>query len=291
MKKISIKDFSALENIDYNNGEILIMSDISELPRKENEMLLDMVTVVICQKGQISVNIEGKLHLIGASNVLILAPNTIIESYLASDDLEVTLLCFSLKPLDNNLMLSKSMIQSRFFCKQHPVLEITDQYADEMSLLHSVIPVLKGKEHKRYHKEVMESLLRCLAYIYLSIVEEEMEKSDSSGTMADRHDFIFSHFLELLEQTGGKLRKINVIANRLNISPKYLSSCVKKASGKSAQYWVHLTTTKAIIHKLKYTDKSIKEISFEMDFPDLSFFGKFFKSQTGMPPKEYRENM
>lgn len=291
MQKIDIKDFYALENTYYNNGEIVIMSDISELPKKGNELLLDMVTVVICQKGEISVNIEGKLHHISANNVLILSPNTVVDSYLASDDIDITLLCFSLQPLENNLLLNRTMLQSRVFLKENPVLRITEEYSDEMTLFHSIVTVIKGKENKKYHREVMESLLRCLVYIYLSIVEEEMKKMNEKDVIADRQELLFTRFLGLLEQNNGKLRKINEIAELMNITPKYLSSSLKKVSGKNAQYWVHLTTTKAIIHQLKYTDKSIKEIAFGLGFPDLSFFGKFFKKQTGMSPKEYRKQI
>ncbi|MBQ7984583.1 MAG: AraC family transcriptional regulator [Bacteroidales bacterium] len=291
MQKVSLKDFSPVENIDYNNGDILIMSDISELPRKDKELLLDMVTVVICRQGQISVSIEGRLHHLTANKVLILSPNTFVDSYLASDDADVTLLCFSLQPLENNLMLNKTMIRSRLFIKQHPVLEITDDYREEMALFYSIVPVIKGKEKKKYHKEIVESLRRCLAYMYLSIVEQQMEGMIANDSIADKQELLFADFLDLLEKNQGKLRKINDIASLLNISPKYLSSSIKKASGKNAQYWVHMTCIKAIQHKLKYSNKSIKEISFEMGFPDLSFFGKFFKTQTGMSPKEYRQKL
>ena len=291
MQKVSLKDFSPVENIDYNNGDILIMSDISELPRKDKELLLDMVTVVICRQGQISVSIEGRLHHLTANKVLILSPNTFVDSYLASDDADVTLLCFSLQPLENNLMLNKTMIRSRLFIKQHPVLEITDDYREEMALFYSIVPVIKGKEKKKYHKEIVESLRRCLAYMYLSIVEQQMEGMIANDSIADKQELLFADFLDLLEKKQGKLRKINDIASLLNISPKYLSSSIKKASGKNAQYWVHMTCIKAIQHKLKYSNKSIKEISFEMGFPDLSFFGKFFKTQTGMSPKEYRQKL
>ncbi|MBP3254552.1 MAG: AraC family transcriptional regulator [Bacteroidales bacterium] len=291
MQKVSLKDFSSVENIDYNNGDILIMSDISELPRKDKELLLDMVTVVICWQGQISVSIEGRLHHLTANKVLILSPNTFVDSYLASDDADVTLLCFSLQPLENNLMLNKTMIRSRLFIKQHPVLEITDDYREEMSLFYSIVPVIKGKEKKKYYKEIVESLLGCLAYMYLSIVEQQMEGMIANDSIADKQELLFADFLDLLDKHQGKLRKINDIASLLNISPKYLSSSIKKASGKNAQYWVHMTCIKAIQHKLKYSNKSIKEISFEMGFPDLSFFGKFFKTQTGMSPKEYRQKL
>jgi transcriptional regulator GlxA family with amidase domain len=42
--------------------------------------------------------------------------------------------------------------------------------------------------------------------------------------------------------------------------------------------------------KLKSTDLTIQEIAYSLNFPDISFFGKYFKRYTGMSPKQYREN-
>ena len=47
----------------------------------------------------------------------------------------------------------------------------------------------------------------------------------------------------------------------------------------------------SIIYRLKYTDLSIKEIVIDMDFPNISFFGRFVKSMLGMSPREYREKL
>ncbi|MBR1769111.1 MAG: AraC family transcriptional regulator, partial [Bacteroidales bacterium] len=54
---------------------------------------------------------------------------------------------------------------------------------------------------------------------------------------------------------------------------------------------IHEYTLNAIKEKLRYSEKSIKEICSEMDFPDASFFGKFFKQHTGITPLQYRKQV
>ena len=44
-----------------------------------------------------------------------------------------------------------------------------------------------------------------------------------------------------------------------------------------------------ITELLKYSEKSIKEIADELEFPNISFFGKYIKSHTGISPTEYRK--
>ncbi len=52
---------------------------------------------------------------------------------------------------------------------------------------------------------------------------------------------------------------------------------------------IHETTVNTIRQQLRYSNKTVKEISTELDFPNLSFFGKFVKAHLGMAPTEYRQ--
>jgi AraC-like DNA-binding protein len=83
--------------------------------------------------------------------------------------------------------------------------------------------------------------------------------------------------------------KSGVFANMLNITPKYLSKCVKDESGRSPIDLIHETTAGTIRQQLRYSNKTVKEICTELDFPNLSFFGKFVKEHLGMSPTEYRQ--
>ena len=68
-----------------------------------------------------------------------------------------------------------------------------------------------------------------------------------------------------------------------------MSLISKSVSQKTALYWVHDYTMKAIVRYLKYSNMSIKEISEKLEFPNLSFFGKYVKGQFGCTPTEYRK--
>ena len=85
------------------------------------------------------------------------------------------------------------------------------------------------------------------------------------------------------------MRSVSAFANMLHVTPKYLSKCVKEESGRSPLYHIHETTVNTIRQQLRYSNKTVKEISTELDFPNLSFFGKFVKQHLGMAPTEYRQ--
>lgn len=78
-------------------------------------------------------------------------------------------------------------------------------------------------------------------------------------------------------------------ADKLCLSAKYLTSLVKSVSGNTVQQLVFKAIVKKAIFLVTSTDKSIKEISDYLNFPNASAFGTFFKKQVGMSPINYRE--
>jgi AraC-like DNA-binding protein len=85
-----------------------------------------------------------------------------------------------------------------------------------------------------------------------------------------------------------KRQQVSYYADKLNISPKYLSTVCKKVSGKNPMRWITEYVMQDCYALLKSTDLSIKEISNRLGFPNSSFFGQYFREQAGMTPMEYR---
>lgn len=79
-------------------------------------------------------------------------------------------------------------------------------------------------------------------------------------------------------------------ADQLCLSPKYLSKLIKEVSGKSAPEWINAYVMLEAKHLLKYTDISIKEIVFKLNFSNQTVLYKYFKAHTGMTPTEYRNS-
>ena len=99
---------------------------------------------------------------------------------------------------------------------------------------------------------------------------------------------LYARFKDLLFLYRGKERKVMFYASELCVTPKYLTAVVKEFSGRTPIQWINETAIREIEYMLRHTQSSIKEIVIELNFPDLSCFGKFFKAHKGMSPKYYR---
>jgi AraC-like DNA-binding protein len=78
-------------------------------------------------------------------------------------------------------------------------------------------------------------------------------------------------------------------ADKMHLSPKYLSAVVKKVSGQTPSNWIDGLVIMEAKNLLKYSEMNIQEIAYQMNFPNQSFFGKYFKQRTGMTPSTYRD--
>lgn len=103
-----------------------------------------------------------------------------------------------------------------------------------------------------------------------------------------RCDDYFSRFMKLLAIHYREEREVAFYASKLCVTPKYFSTMVKKASGKSPGKWIDEVVMEEIHYLLKNSNISIKEIAYQLNFANVSFFGKFVKRHVGLSPYHYR---
>ena len=97
-------------------------------------------------------------------------------------------------------------------------------------------------------------------------------------------------FLKLVSQYHTEYRNVGFYADKLCLTPKYLSRVIKSVTGRSAPEWIDAYVILEAKNLLKYSGLAIKEIVYRLNFPNQSVFYKFFKARTGMTPSEYRNS-
>jgi AraC family transcriptional regulator, transcriptional activator of pobA len=90
-------------------------------------------------------------------------------------------------------------------------------------------------------------------------------------------------------QTKG-LPSVNHMAERLSISPRYLSDLLRQETGKTALELIHLSLISEAKNLLKTADQGVAEIAYYLGFENTSYFTRLFKRQTGMKPLEFRKS-
>ena len=139
-------------------------------------------------------------------------------------------------------------------------------------------------------KESVTSLISSIFYLMGALwgnrVTEAIKNQDEGSI---RSKALFENFLKLVRDYHTKERNLSFYADKLFLTPKYLSKLIKTVSGKSAHEWIDSFVILEAKNLLKYSDMSIKSIVYELNFPNQTTFYRFFKTKTGMTPSEYRK--
>ena len=151
-----------------------------------------------------------------------------------------------------------------------------------MSLLDSTLE-MEDNTFNRYEQKL---LLLGLTYRICSIYNRKLMNLKTS--VGHKHD-IFIRLIQLIDKYYIEQRGVEFYADKLCLSPKYLSALSKSVCGYTVQELIFKSIVRKSISLLKNTQKSIQEISDYFNFPNPSYFGTFFKKQTGLSPQQYRK--
>lgn len=138
-----------------------------------------------------------------------------------------------------------------------------------------------------FTRNIAQSLITAIIFQIL-----EFSSADSMGTSGSRSrgNTYVNNFMQLLRTHFATERSLSFYADRLCISPKYLSLIVKEATGLTATEWIDRHVILEAKNLLRYSGKNIQQIAYTLNFRNQSAFGKFFKNQTGCSPSEFRKS-
>lgn len=153
--------------------------------------------------------------------------------------------------------------------------------------LSTYLSVLYQTVHQpSFDRQSVRYLLAAMVRDMLFLASVRQHVGDRSNM--NRREQVFNRFIRLVNEHGATEHRIAFYADALCISPNHLSNIVKDTSGHTTAYWIDQAVVRQAKLLLAHSDKMIYEIADELKMKNASFFGKFFKRQTGLTPGEYR---
>jgi len=271
-------------DFDYIDNDLIIYSDVKNLPFKENVLKTAMVTITVCFKGRMQLDINDSPYQVKPNDILICPPNAYIKNAWLSPDFECDILCLSIRVVtdfipENRLWNKINMLSA------YPVIHVDNE---DLHIFELCMKMLKEKLQasvSQYKKEIVYSIVKT----YLLELLENINPDETPQKEFSRKEIMYKNFMKLLSSQTIKPRSLTWYSDNLYVTPKYLSTICKEVSGKTAFAWINEYVVNDIKHLLLNTDKSIKEIADYYKFPNCSFFGKYMKQHTGYSPGEYRK--
>lgn len=134
-----------------------------------------------------------------------------------------------------------------------------------------------------YSVEIVRSLLDVL----LNYCASRYKVTDASVHSGKGH-IVVKRFFQLVEENYKKNWTVAQFAEEMALTPNHLTQTVVQLTGKSSLKVIKAKQILEAKRLLIYTNLNISEIAHEMNFPDQSYFSRFFKRESGLSPQQFR---
>lgn len=172
---------------------------------------------------------------------------------------------------------------------ENPTLALTPEESRSMrGMIAQIERETRGPE-THFSFDIVSGLIAATIYKVGDIMYHYLaEHPEGQNNSHDRAEEYFKQFTHLLGEHFREERSVGFYARQLCITPKYLTTLIKRISGQSVSEWIDNYVILEAKTLLKYSTMSIQEIAYYLNFPNQSFFGSYFKRNTGMSPSQYK---
>lgn len=255
--------------------------DVTKREFSSEPFKINMYVCCICLSGES----RGKINLLPcnmeSSTMSVNIPRQIVEQEFMSDDYHGICILMS-ERFVSSLGLPYNF-QTYMSLQECPILKLAPGQMEAVLSYCAMVRKLFEVEHPN-KSEIVKHLTCAFMYGMGYYFHQFMESKNFT-----KEEILMQKFSMEVGRHYRKERKVIFYADLLHLSAGYLSTIIKKYSGKSAAEWIDdyvILEAKAL---LRSTNMTIQQVSYELNFPSQSFFGKYFKRHTGMSPKEYKE--
>lgn len=286
IEKVNL-DASEIRQITiYNNGELAFIENINDIDITRT-IQTEFYVMVLVLEGKASVDINGTPYTTYKNDIFVCTPNNIIENDMASIDFKCHSIGMSQEYIRKTFPMADNILwDMKKIFEKNPVYTL---HSDEVTIWNQYYELLcsKTRQPSVVQKKIIDTIMLAFFYDMQNIMGRVINKITPRPFTSGEQ--LFKRFIDLLETSYPKNREVSYYADHLHVTPKYLSSICKPICGHTASTIIDQYVLKDIEFLMKYSQKSVKEIANELDFPNISFFGKYVKKHLGTAPRQLRE--
>ena len=283
--KLMLDDFLYL-NDNLSDEHPFVEDDELEMANQLMPMKFMFTMTVVCVKGCLHVNVNLMDIEMHENDALLLTPGSILERIEPEPDTKLLIMAFA-NDIDNSALNFATASVRKYFLR--PALFHGDKEdMEELLGVYKLMRLILTHRRNDYTREKIENLLKGLTLLFLG--QKSRFQQEQNYQRPTRQEEILLDFIQEVHDGCQEHRDLKYYADRLCLSASYLAHVVSETSGRHASEWIKdavILEAKAMLHKGSYT---VQQVSLALNFPNQSFFGKYFKSAVGVSPRQYQQN-
>ncbi len=260
---------------------------------------IDGLMMVVGLKGELHLEIDFKECVVAPGTLICLGLDNIVRILPElSHDFDVYAVVISPSFMrDINIDLNVVNITSLAKAKRAKPLPLIPLHPDEQQMIYGLIETIHAYNSSKliatYRRQIIMNLVATLLYHLMECGQRMSENSDTDTntvtTVKPRRSLYLQEFMALAQKYHRSERSVAFYAEKLFISPKYLSLVIKETTGRSASQWIDDMVILEAKNLLRFSGKNIQQVAYELNFTNQSAFGKYFKHLTGLSPSQYQK--
>lgn len=265
-------------------------TDENILEAEEGTIQVDRAGMFLCFEGSTAISLDGMEYSLSANSMVVYFPYSQLHIISKSADLRGIIVSIDLD--ESQQIISKvSDFDKVLLIKQTPLVRLSrEQTVHIKELIEAFVYHYEAGQDddsatEGINKLQTEMLRDCVA---LEIIKCYSPLVSGGQQSKKRHDEILRKFIFLLYDNYQREHSVTFYASKLCITTRYFSSVVHERSGRTPTQWINNALLAESKKLLCETYMSIKEISERLNFPNQSYFGKWFKNLAGCGPLDFR---
>lgn len=277
------KQFILLDNFDKVADE-----DDTDILFVNHPTKISFTIAIFCLSGRMSFQINLQDFELRANDLLVMSEGTIGEYRGMGDDTRIAVIAFASEYFRTALEIKATMsLQRKLYAS--PLCHLTDKAMEESIAIYRLMKAKIAETDNPFRKGALLGYTQVLTYngykhLFASNSGDKKPKENTS-----RQQELYTQFIHEVQKSYTKERSISYYAEKLCVTPKYLSQVIHKVSGRFASDWIIdfvILEAKALLKSRKYT---IQQVADMLNFANQSFFGTYFKDKVGCSPSEYQK--
>ena len=290
----TISEFSEVFGLHKPSNSLVTIINTSELKTNPNllakNFVLDLYSITL--KGNESGVFFGRKNYDFDEGVMVFtAPNQIlsIEETEHLNDNKGWMLLFHPDLIRDSSLVEKLKDYKFFSYALQEALHLSEAEQETVSeCSHLIVEEILRQED--YHsKQVFVSILELLLNLCNRLYERQFNtRSIQNNYAVTKVDSILKEYYAAGYLAEKGIPNVEFLANKIGLSPNYLSDLLKKETGRSAKEYINyfvIDKAKTLLVKDKV---SVSELAYQLGFNYPHYFSRIFKSKTGLTPQEYR---
>lgn len=241
--------------------------------------------LIVCRQGSFTFSLNMKVFSAQAGETVFIPEDSLFQVLSESEDLQLFIFIYQIEPIRDIIGNSVATMYLYMQLRTEPCYVWNTGDEEEVLKYMSLLDNTLHLDNNTFNDYEQRLLLLGLTYRICSIYNRKL--MNLKTTVGHKHE-IFIRLIQLIDAHYTEERGVEFYADKLCLSPKYLSALSKSVCGFTVQELIFKSIIRKSISLLKNTQKNIQEIADFFNFPNASYFGTFFKKQTGMSPQQYR---